>query len=40
MVKAAVLAFPDPLLLLLEEAGEAQTMLEERCVNVPVALIM
>lgn len=40
MTEAAALAFPDPLLLPLGEAGEAQTMLEERRVNVPVALIM
>lgn len=40
MVEAAALAFPDPLLLPLDHAGEAQIMLEERRANVPIALTM
>ena len=40
MVEAGVLAFPDPIHLPLEEAGEAQTMLEERRADAPVALMM
>lgn len=40
MTETGVLAFPDPVRLPLEEAGEAQAMLEERRADVPVALMM
>jgi len=38
MVDSGALAFPDPICLSLERAGEAQAMLEERRADVPVAL--
>lgn len=40
MVEAKAISFPDPICLALEQAGEAQTMLEERRAAVPVALVL
>ena len=40
MVDAGALVFPDPIVLPLDRAGEAQEMLEQRLARVPVALTM